>query len=113
MSRLMSVSMTEQAVVDRAKTVTRRKGWWTDKHGRRLLRPGDRLTLVRKAMGRKLGSAEDLTGDEAALVIEALRSTIDAPADVDAATGEVMDAEVIEDGQPAFDDAAWMAGGKQ
>lgn len=55
MSRLMSVSMTEQAVVERRKTVTRRKGWWLDKAGRRLLHPGDHLTLCRKVMGRKPG----------------------------------------------------------
>ena len=55
MSRLMSVSMTEQAVVERRKTVTRRKGWWLDKNGRHLVKAGDRLTLVRKAMGRKPG----------------------------------------------------------
>ena len=71
------------------------------------------LEFAADVTGRNIGSAEDLTGDEAALVIEALRSTIDAPADVDAVTGEVVDAEVIEDGQPAFDDEAWMAGGKQ
>lgn len=51
----MSVSMTEQAVVERRKTVTRRKGWWLDKRGRHLVKAGDRLTLVRKAMGRKPG----------------------------------------------------------
>lgn len=51
----MSVSMTEQAVIERRKTVTRRKGWWLDKHGRRLLNPGDRLTLCRKVQGRKPG----------------------------------------------------------
>lgn len=44
----MSVSHTEQAVRDRRKTVTRRRGW-------RLLQPGDRLTLCRKVMGRKPG----------------------------------------------------------
>lgn len=55
MSRLMSVAFTEQAVVERRKTVTRRKGWWTDKRGRRLLLPGDQLTLCRKVMGRKAG----------------------------------------------------------
>ena len=55
MSRLMSVSMTDQAVVERRKTVTRRKGWWVDKNGRRLLHPGDHLTLCRKVMGRKPG----------------------------------------------------------
>lgn len=48
MSRLMSVTLTEQAVVERRKTVTRRLGW-------RFLKPGDRLTLCRKVMGRKKG----------------------------------------------------------
>lgn len=55
MPRLMSVAYTEQAVVERRKTVTRRKGWWLDSRGRRLLVPGDRLTLCRKVMGRKKG----------------------------------------------------------
>lgn len=55
MSRLMSVSFTEQAVVERRKTVTRRKGWWVDKNGRKMLVPGERLTLCRKVMGRKPG----------------------------------------------------------
>lgn len=50
MSRLMSVSLTEQAVRERRKTVTRRKGWT-------FLRPGDRLTLCRKVMGRKPGES--------------------------------------------------------
>lgn len=44
----MSVSLTERAVVERRKTVTRRLGWT-------FLRPGDRLTLCRKVMGRKPG----------------------------------------------------------
>ena len=48
MTRLMSVSLTEAAVVERRKTVTRRKGWTT-------LKPGTRLTLCRKVMGRKPG----------------------------------------------------------
>ena len=55
MARLMSVAFTEQAVVERRKTVTRRKGWWLDGRGRRILRAGDRLTLCRKVMGRKPG----------------------------------------------------------
>jgi hypothetical protein len=46
--RLMSVSLTEQQVRDRAKTVTRRAGWLS-------LKEGDRLTLVRKAMGLRKG----------------------------------------------------------
>lgn len=36
------------AVIERRKTVTRRKGWT-------FLKPGDRLTLCRKVMGRKPG----------------------------------------------------------
>lgn len=44
--RLMSVALTEQAVLDRAKTVTRRLGWTFAK-------PGDRVQLCRKVMGRK------------------------------------------------------------
>lgn len=48
MPRLMSVAFTEQQVRDRTKTVTRRKGWT-------FLKPGDRLTLCRKVMGRKPG----------------------------------------------------------
>lgn len=48
MPRLMSVAYTEQAVIERRKTVTRRKGW-------RLLKPGDRLTLCRQVQGRKPG----------------------------------------------------------
>lgn len=48
MSRLMSVSLTEQAVVERRKTVTRRLGWL-------FLKPGDTLTLCWKVMGRRKG----------------------------------------------------------
>ena len=48
MSRLMSVALTEDAVRERRKTVTRRLGWT-------FLKPGDRLTLCRKVMGRKKG----------------------------------------------------------
>lgn len=48
MPRLMSVSLTEDAVRVRSKTVTRRLGWL-------MVKPGDRLTLCRKVMGRKPG----------------------------------------------------------
>ena len=51
----MSVAFTEQAVVERRKTVTRRAGWWRDTRGKRLVRPGDTLELCRKVMGRKEG----------------------------------------------------------
>lgn len=55
MARLLSVALTEPQVRDRSKTVTRRMGWWKDRHGRRILHVGDRLTLVRKAQGRRNG----------------------------------------------------------
>lgn len=55
MARLMSVAFTEEAVVERRKRVTRRAGWWRDRHGRFLIKPGDHLTLCRKVMGRKAG----------------------------------------------------------
>lgn len=55
MSRLMSVAMTTEAVIERRKTVTRRKGWWVDKNGRQILKVGDTLTLCRKVQGRKAG----------------------------------------------------------
>ena len=45
MPKLLSCAETEEAVLDRTKTETRRLGWWEDKNGRRLLLPGDRLTL--------------------------------------------------------------------
>lgn len=48
MPRLMSVAFTENAVRARIKTVTRRKGWT-------FLKPGDRITLCRKVMGRRKG----------------------------------------------------------
>lgn len=46
MPRLMSVALTEDAVRERRKTVTRRLGW-------AFLKPGDQLTLCRKVMGRR------------------------------------------------------------
>jgi len=46
MPRLMSVALTERAVRERRKTVTRRLGW-------KFLKEGDRLTLCQKVMGRK------------------------------------------------------------
>jgi hypothetical protein len=63
MARLMSVAMTADAVIERRKTVTRRKGWWEDKNGRRLLKPGDTLTLCRKVQGRKPGEPLDRLAD--------------------------------------------------
>lgn len=55
MPRLMSVALTEHAVVARQKTVTRRLNWWADRNYRRIVRPGDQLQLCRKVMGRRPG----------------------------------------------------------
>ena len=52
----MSVAYTEDAVRARTKTVTRRLGW-------RFLKPGDRLTLCRKVMGRKPGEPLERIAD--------------------------------------------------
>ena len=76
MSRLMSVAFTEQAVRDRTKTVTRRKGWWEDKRGRRIIYPGDTLTLCRKVMGRKPG--EPLERIAEVLVVDVRREPLSA-----------------------------------
>lgn len=75
MSRLMAVSLTEQAVIDRTKTVTRRAGW-------KFLRPGGRLTLCRKVMGRKPG--EPLVRVTDVEVVDVRRERLDAitPEDV-------------------------------
>lgn len=55
----------------------------------------DMLTFARDITGRAgIKSATDLTADEAAVVIAGLRSTIDT------ATGEVVEAELVEEPQP-------------
>lgn len=64
----MSVSLTEEAVRDRRKTVTRRLGWL-------FLKPGDRLTLCRKVMGRKKG--EPLTRLAEVEVVSVTREPLD------------------------------------
>ena len=69
MPRLMAVSLTESQVRDRTKTVTRRMGWLT-------LKPGDRLTLCRKVMGRRKG--EPLERIAEVEVISVRRERLDA-----------------------------------
>lgn len=75
MSRLMSVSLTENAVRDQRKTVTRRLGW-------RFAKPGDQITLCRKVMGRKPG--EPLIRIAIVEIIDTRREPLSAitPADV-------------------------------
>lgn len=80
MPRLMSVALTEDAVRDRTKTVTRRLGW-------RELEPGDRLTLCRKVMGRgrKDGTVEPLVRITDVEVVSVRRERLDAMTDDDVA----------------------------
>lgn len=87
MARLMSVAFTEQAVRDRSKTVTRRKGWWRNKYGEPLLAPGDRLTLCRKVMGRRRadGTVEPLVRIAEVEVVSVRRERLDAITDDDVA----------------------------
>lgn len=79
MPRLISVALTEAAVVDRSKTVTRRLGW-------RTLKAGDRLTLCRKVMGRRRrdGTVEPLVRLAEVVVVAAFREHLDSilPSDV-------------------------------
>lgn len=46
--RMMSFALTESQLMDGTKTVTRRTGWAN-------VKPGERITAVRKAMGLKAG----------------------------------------------------------
>lgn len=90
MARLMSVAYTEDAVVARRKTVTRRLGWV-------FLRPGDRLTLVRKSMGRKPGEPLVRLAEVKVVGVRFERLCDIAPADVeregfpDWSTGEFVE----------------------
>jgi hypothetical protein len=73
MARLMSVALTEAAVRDRTKTVTRRLGW-------RFLKVGERLTLCRKVMGRSRpdGTVEPLVRIADVEVVDLRRERLDA-----------------------------------
>lgn len=81
MSRLMSVAKTTDAVIERRKWVTRRLGWWEDKNGRRLLKPGDTLTLCEKVQGRKPG--EPIVRLAEVRVVDLRRERLDAITDYD------------------------------
>ena len=98
----MSVAMTTDAVIERRKTVTRRKGWWLDKNGRRLLKPGDMLTLCRKVQGRKPGEPIERLAEVEVVMIwrEPLSYLTDPPPLNDPDYG--VD-EVVREGFPGMD----------
>lgn len=90
MPRLMAVSLTEDQVRARAKTVTRRTGW-------RMLRPGDQLTLCRKVMGRRRG--EPLERIATVEVTSVRRESLDA----------ITAGDVIAEGFPQMTPAQFVA----
>ena len=96
MPRLMSVNLTEQAVVERRKTVTRRLGW-------RHAHPGMRLTLCRKVMGRfhrgPDGTIEPLVRLAEVEIVSARRERLT----------EVTDEDVVREGFPDMDVGDFVA----
>ena len=89
MPRLMAVSLTEDQVRARTKTVTRRDGW-------RALEPGTRLTLCKKVMGRRRGDyVEPLERIAEVEVVSVRRERLDA------ITPEDVAAEGFPDWTPA------------
>lgn len=108
MSRLMSVAMTADAVIERRKTVTRRKGWWLDKKGRRLLHVGDTLTLCRKVQGRKAGEPiERLAEVEVVSIGREPLCAVGGPYDLDK-YGRTIWPEVIAEGFPDLSPTEFM-----
>lgn len=98
MSRLMSVAMTTDAVIERRKTVTRRKGWT-------FLKPGDRLTLCRKVQGRKPGEPLDRLAEVEVVAVERQ------PLSWLCAAGTVLwwaETEVTAEGFPGMDPAEFV-----
>jgi hypothetical protein len=102
----MSVALTEQAVRERRKTVTRRIGWTN-------LKPGDRLTLCRKVMGRKRadGTVEPLIRIAEVEVVGVRREQLWDLTDLDIAR-ECVDPQLFWEhdtvtGQPT--QATWVA----
>lgn len=104
----MSVAMTADAIIERRKTVTRRKGWWLDKNGRRLLRPGDHLTLCRKVQGRKPGEPiARLAEVEVVSVCRQPLCAVAGPYEKDGAGG-IRYPEMVAEGFPDMDPNEFM-----
>lgn len=98
MPRLMSVTLTEQAVVERRKTVTRRLGW-------RMLKVGDELVLCRKVMGRRRadGTVEPLVRLARVRVVDVRRECLQEIEDDDVAREGFTPADLADyegSGQP-------------
>lgn len=94
MPRLISCAHTIPAILDQTKTVTRRLGWWQDRNGRRLVVPGDRLTLCGQIMGRKPG--QDIVRYATVPIIDVRRGPLDAITDTDVYREGVVDQVMSE-----------------
>ena len=88
MPRLMSVTLTKEAVIARRKTETRRLGWLHAK-------VGDELDLCEKVMGRKKG--DPLVKLARVRIVEVYRERLDA----------ITDTEVHREGFTANDLRGW------
>lgn len=60
MTALLSVELNPWAVEARAKTVSRRLGWWDDTTGQPRVKPGERMWLCRKSRGGHVDAADRL-----------------------------------------------------
>ena len=94
MSRLMSVALTEEQVRNRTKTVTRRLGW-------RSVRPGERITLCRKVMGRRRpdGTVEPLVRLAEVEVVSVRREPLNC----------ITDEDTYREGFPHYDPFEFVA----
>ncbi len=101
MARLMSVALTEQAVRERRKTVTRRLGW-------KFVRPGDRLTLCRKVMGRKAGEPLERIAEVEVVSVrrEQLWHITDEDVVLEAVDPDLFEERYLDSGQPTTN--AWV-----
>lgn len=103
MPRLMSVAFTEDAVRERRKTVTRRKGWL-------MLKPGDRLTLCRKVMGRTKGEPLVRVAEVEIVSVrrEVLAHLLPGAAKPSRFGGTYPDDEMVREGFPGLDPADFV-----
>jgi hypothetical protein len=89
MARLISFAITERQFLDGSKDVTRRLGW-------KKVRPGDRLIVVRKAMGLKKGEKVHRLGE---IVVEDVREE---------SLGDITREEVVREGFPEMTPAEFV-----
>jgi hypothetical protein len=90
MARFISFAITERQFLDGSKDVTRRLGW-------KKLRPGDRLIVVRKAMGLKKGEKVHRLGE---ITVRNVREE---------RLGDITREEVVREGFPEMSQAEFVS----